>query len=139
MGENPLRGVPENNRALQRKCTFFWGERDVVATFNYVVVSCSKRQASESPTSHPKKTLQSVFFCVISGLARTIIILETSNFQPKNLHTCNIFTTFAPEMLCGISTSVVHRLPKPRRRVRFPYAAHSISVYRGVREEKPWL
>ena len=24
---------------------------------------------------------------------------------------------------CGISTSVVHRLPKPRRRVRFPYAA----------------
>ena len=23
----------------------------------------------------------------------------------------------------GISTSVVHRLPKPRRRVRFPYAA----------------
>ena len=25
----------------------------------------------------------------------------------------------------GISTSVVHRLPKPRRRVRFPYAALS--------------
>ena len=25
---------------------------------------------------------------------------------------------------CGVSTSVVHRLPKPRRRVRFPYTAH---------------
>ena len=24
---------------------------------------------------------------------------------------------------CGVSTSVVHRLPKPRRRVRFPYTA----------------
>ena len=25
---------------------------------------------------------------------------------------------------CGISTSVVHGLPKPGRRVRFPYSAH---------------
>ena len=102
------RGVPENNRALQRKCTFFWGERDVVATFNYVVVSCSKRQASESPTSHPKETTVGRLFLY---------------FQAKYLHTCNIFTTFAAKIVCGISTSVVHRLPKPRRRVRFPYAA----------------
>ena len=42
----------------------------------------------------------------------------------------------------GISTSVVHRLPKPRRRVRFPYAAlanywqiDSKSAYRNAREE----
>ena len=26
-------------------------------------------------------------------------------------------------LLCEISTSVVHRLPKPGRRVRFPYLA----------------
>ncbi len=26
---------------------------------------------------------------------------------------------------CGISTSVVHGLPKPGRRVRFPYSAHN--------------
>ena len=26
------RGVPENNRASQRRCTFFWGERTVAAT-----------------------------------------------------------------------------------------------------------
>ena len=26
----------------------------------------------------------------------------------------------------GISTSVVHGLPKPRRRVRFPYSAHKV-------------
>ena len=27
---------------------------------------------------------------------------------------------------CGISTSVVHGLPKPGRRVRFPYSAHKV-------------
>ena len=27
----------------------------------------------------------------------------------------------------GVSTSVVHRLPKPRRRVRFPYTALRVS------------
>ena len=29
------------------------------------------------------------------------------------------------KFICRISTSVVHRLPKPRRRVRFPYPAPS--------------
>ena len=28
--------------------------------------------------------------------------------------------------ICGISTSVVHGLPKPGRRVRFPYSAHRL-------------
>ncbi len=47
---------------------------------------------------------------------------------------------------CGVSTSVVHRLPKPRRRVRFPYTAlraqarkrawTSRSVYRCGEKEK---
>ena len=33
-------------------------------------------------------------------------------------------SNFAVEIAkCGVSTSVVHRLPKPRRRVRFPYTA----------------
>ena len=61
-----------------------------------------------SPTSHPKETTYGRLFLY---------------FQAKYLHTCNIFTTFAAKIVCGISTSVVHRLPKPRRRVRFPYAA----------------
>ena len=61
-----------------------------------------------SPTSHPKETTVGRLFLY---------------FQAKYLHTCNIFTTFAAKIICGISTSVVHRLPKPRRRVRFPYAA----------------
>ena len=56
----------------------------------------------------------------ICSRAKIIVLLQT-----------NLFVV----LICGISTSVVHRLPKPRRRVRFPYAAHSISVYRGVREE----
>ena len=30
-------------------------------------------------------------------------------------------------LLCEISTSVVHRLPKPGRRVRLPYLAQNIS------------
>ena len=30
--------------------------------------------------------------------------------------------------LCGISTSVVHGLPKPGRRVRFPYPALLVKV-----------
>jgi hypothetical protein len=32
-------------------------------------------------------------------------------------------TFISPFFLCGISTSVVHGLPKPGRRVRFPYPA----------------
>ncbi len=39
---------------------------------------------------------------------------------------------------CGVSTSVVHWLPKPRRRVRFPYTAPSRSVCRARKcEESP--
>ena len=49
----------------------FWGERDVAATFNYGVVLCSKRQASESTTSHPYLLLYRSFFFVISMRART--------------------------------------------------------------------
>ena len=44
----------------------------------------------------------------ICSHAKIIVLLQTNY----------VYTPF-----CGISTSVVHRLPKPRRRVRFPYAA----------------
>ena len=37
--------------------------------------------------------------------------------------------------LCGISTSVVHGLPKPVRRVRLPYLAQNISKPRV----QPWV
>ena len=37
--------------------------------------------------------------------------------------------------LCGISTSVVHGLPKPGRRVRLPYLAQNISKPRV----QPWV
>ena len=38
---------------------------------------------------------------------------------------CDFCSNFAGDFeICGVSTSVVHRLPKPRRRVRFPYTAH---------------
>ena len=64
------------------------------------------------------------------------------------LHISVFFTTFAVGFeKCGVSTSVVHRLPKPRRRVRFPYTAlsrrqkdcetkESRSVYRCGGKEK---
>ena len=71
-------------------------------------IFCTK--VSKSQKNHPN----------ICSRAKIIVLLQTSY----------VYTPF-----CGISTSVVHRLPKPRRRVRFPYAAHSTSVYREVREE----
>ena len=49
----------------------------------------------------------SAYICTIE---KNIVLLQTNY----------VYTPF-----CGISTSVVHRLPKPRRRVRFPYAALS--------------
>ena len=44
------------------------------------------------------------------------------------MHICKKSSNFAADFgECGVSTSVVHRLPKPRRRVRFPYTALRVS------------
>ena len=59
----------------------------------------------------------------------------------KFLHISKKSSNFAAEFEeCGVSTSVVHRLPKPRRRVRFPYTAQeSKSVYRWGGKERGTL
>ena len=47
------------------------------------------------------------------------------------------FLLYLCSRFCGVSTSVVHQLPKLRRRVRLPYTAHSRSVYRcGGKESR---
>ena len=45
-------------------------------------------------------------------------VAELFAYVKKKSYLCNAF-----ENHCGISTSVVHELPKLRRRVRLPYAA----------------
>ena len=49
-----------------------------------------------------------------------------SIWQKSTLKICvcaKFVVNLHPILKCGVSTSVVHRLPKPRRRVRFPYTA----------------
>ena len=53
--------------------------------------------------------------------------IYTCSLREKQVF-CRFFCIYEKKVVilqrnCGISTSVVHRLPKPRRRVRFPYAA----------------
>ena len=57
---------------------------------------------------------------------------------PYGTFTCiynRLVLHYIPQLNCRISTSVVCRLPKPKRRVRFPYPAPSSSrtVYRSRR------
>lgn len=64
------------------------------------------------------------------GIPTISIKLRICKIKSIYLHKLKSFTTFVPylifrsrNILCGISTSVVHQLPKLRRRVRLPYAA----------------